>query len=74
MTPKRPLLKRGTGGLKVEKHEYDAIQKALDDHLNRVMKHSRFNRQERNAYEKAVMACKSILSKNCIKEWENENA
>lgn len=58
----------------MEKHEYDAIQKALDDHLNRIMEHACFNRQERNAYEKAVMACKSVLSKNCIKEWENENA
>lgn len=58
----------------MKKHEYNAIQKALYDHLNRVMEHAHFNRQEMNAYEKAVMACKSVLSKNCVKEWENENA
>lgn len=46
------------------KAEYDAIQNALDAHLRRVLYHAPLSRVERNAYENAVMACKSVISKN----------
>lgn len=48
------------------KAEYDAIQNALDAHLKRVLYHAPLSRIERNAYENAVMACKSVISKNCL--------
>lgn len=46
--------------------EYDAIQNALDAHLRRVLSHAPLSKPERNVYENAVMACKSVISKNCV--------
>lgn len=46
------------------KAEYTAIQNALDVHLQRVLYHAPLSRVERNTYENAVMACKSVISKN----------
>lgn len=56
------------------KTEYDNLQNALSAHLDRVLSHSPLTRAERIAYENAVQACKSVVSKNVVKEWEsNEN-
>ena len=50
----------------MKKSEYKAIQRALDDHLERVLMVVPLSREERNAYERAVMACKSVISKTCV--------
>ena len=52
------------------KTEYDNLQNALSAHLDRVLSHSPLTRAERIAYENAVQACKSVVSKNVVKEAE----
>ena len=54
----------------MDKYEYDLIQQALSDHLQRVSIELPINRHERDLYQKAVLACKSVVSKTAIKEWE----
>lgn len=54
------------------KAEYDAIQSAFDSHLRKALWHYHLSRPEKNAYESAVLACKSILSKTAAKEWTPE--
>lgn len=53
------------------KTEYDNLQNALSAHLDRVLSHNPLTRAERTAYENAVQACKSVVSKNIVKEWEH---
>lgn len=55
------------------KAEYDAIQNALDAHLRRVLYHAPLSRVERNTYENAVMACKSVVCKNCLIDDQTES-
>lgn len=55
------------------KTEYDNLQNALSAHLNRVLFHNPLTRAQRIAYENAVQACKSIVSKNVVKEWEHND-
>lgn len=65
------VVRRWTKEFKMTKTEYDSLQNALSAHLDRVLSHSPLTRAERTAYENAVQACKSVVSKNVIKEWEN---
>ena len=57
----------------MQQSEYVKIQQALTDHLNNVIMYKNLNRREAGIYEKAVLACKSIVSSNCTKEWKNDD-
>lgn len=50
------------------KAEYDALQRALDAHLAKVLQHYHLTKEGKVVYENAVAACKSILSKTIVKE------
>ena len=43
--------------------EYEKIQAALDKHLERYKCYSMDTKKQREAYEHAVLACKSVLSR-----------
>ena len=43
--------------------EYKKIQAALDKHLERYKCYSMDTKKQREAYEHAVLACKSVLSR-----------
>lgn len=43
--------------------EYQQIQEALDKHLERYKRYSMATNKQREVYEQAVLACKSVLSK-----------
>ena len=43
--------------------EYEKIQAALDKHLERYKRYSRDTNKQREVYERAVLACKSVLSR-----------
>lgn len=44
--------------------EYENIQNDLSRHLDRIMRFGKYQmtRKERDAYERAVLACKSVLA------------
>ena len=42
--------------------EYKQIQAALDKHLERYKRYSVDTNKQREAYERAVLACKSVLA------------
>lgn len=50
------------------KAEYDALQRALDSHLAKVLQHYHLTKEGKAVYENAVAAFKSILSKTIVKE------
>ena len=43
--------------------EYEKIQAALDKHLERYLRYSTDTNKQRELYERAVLACKCVLSK-----------
>lgn len=43
--------------------EYEQIQAALDKHLERYKRYSMDTNKQREIYERAVLACKSVLSR-----------
>ena len=43
--------------------EYQQIQEALDKHLERYKRYSMDTNKQREVYERAVLACKSVLSR-----------
>lgn len=43
--------------------EYEKIQAALDKHLERYLRYSTDTNKQRELYERAVLACKSVLSR-----------
>lgn len=43
--------------------EYEKIQAALDKHLERYKRYSMDTNKQREVYERAVLACKSVLAK-----------
>ena len=43
--------------------EYEKIQAALDKHLERYKRYSTDTNKQREVYERAVLACKSVLSR-----------
>ena len=43
--------------------EYKKIQAALDKHLERYLRYSLDTNKQRELYERAVLACKSVLSR-----------
>ena len=43
--------------------EYKKIQAALDKHLERYLRYSMDTNKHREVYERAVLACKSVLSR-----------
>ena len=43
--------------------EYKKIQAALDKHLERYLRYSVDTNKQRELYERAVLACKSVLSR-----------
>lgn len=43
--------------------EYEQIQAALDKHLERYKRYSVDTNKQREVYERAVLACKSVLSR-----------
>ena len=51
------------------KAEYDSLQSALDAHLAKALYHYHLSRAEKTVYENAVHACKSVLSRNAVKDW-----
>lgn len=42
--------------------EYEKIQAALDKHLERYKRYSVDTNKQREVYERAVLACKSVLA------------
>lgn len=42
--------------------EYEQIQTALDKHLERYKRYSTDTNKQREVYERAVLACKSVLA------------
>lgn len=42
--------------------EYEKIQTALDKHLERYKRYSMDTNKQREVYEHAVLACKSVLA------------
>lgn len=42
--------------------EYEQIQAALDKHLERYRRYSKDTNKQREVYERAVLACKSVLA------------
>ena len=43
--------------------EYEQIPAALDKHLERYKRYSMDTNKQREVYERAVLACKSVLSR-----------
>ena len=43
--------------------EYEKIQAALNKHLERYLQYSTDTNKQREVYERAVLACKSVLSR-----------
>lgn len=54
--------------------EYQQIQAALDKHLERYKRYSMDTNKQREVYERAVLACKSVVAnynpKGGNKHWE----
>lgn len=55
------------------KVEYDSIQCAFDAHLMKALCHYHLTREGKTVYENAVAACKSILSRTAVKDWEKKD-
>ena len=56
----------------MDRQEYDHIQQALTDHMQKAFSEYQMNKAERDLYQKAVLACKSVVSKTTRKEWESK--
>lgn len=54
--------------------EYQQIQAALDKHLERYKHYSTDTSKQREAYERAVLACKSVVANYNPKEGYRRNS